>query len=179
MFRHCLHKVQSQRENHESWQIRFLIDFWTKTKWAEEWKTFPDEDRLGFVRLYHTKDSQFCAEGCALYLPHSTPRSYSLPRHRLARSRTSPCPRSGSRGSAAFRGPRVHSGPRPRAACGCYLDPAGTRAEAMRADSSSSTQLHKEAPEPTAWAETASQTHYSQQQSMNPSFWPLGCNDSL
>lgn len=38
---------------------------------------------------------------CVLYLPRSTPRSYSLPLLRQGRFRTSPCQRSGSHGSAA------------------------------------------------------------------------------
>lgn len=66
-------------------------------------------------------------EGFVLHLPRSTPRSYSLPRHRPARSRTSPCRRSGSRGCAASRGPPARSGPPPRVVYGPCPDPEAER----------------------------------------------------
>ncbi len=66
-----------------------------------------------------------CGAGrCVLYLPRSTPRSYSLPLLRQGRFRTSPCQRSGSHGSAAslvLQGLPAHS---PHAAYVPCPDPA-------------------------------------------------------
>ncbi len=76
--------------------------------------------------LQGLRDSRgVCGAGrCVLYLPRSTPRSYSLPLLRQGRFRTSPCQRSGSHGSAAslvLQGLPAHS---PHAAYVSCPDPA-------------------------------------------------------